>query len=141
MKEEKETKNRNKNQNKEDMRGGSFELKGEQSCGKVSIADEVVAVIAGIAAVETEGVARLSGGITSDLVSKIGLKKLSTGVNILLSTGKVRVRVTLELKYGYKVKEVSQEVQKHVKASIETMTGLEVETVDVHVLTVTIDNN
>ncbi|MDD6328263.1 MAG: Asp23/Gls24 family envelope stress response protein [Eubacteriales bacterium] len=99
----------------------------------IRIADDVVASIAGIAAIEVEGVSRLTGNMSKDLVSKLGKKNLASGVRIAISAGSVIVDVSLELEYGNSIKKVSEEVQLKVAQAIENMTGLHVQKVNVMV--------
>ena len=101
--------------------------------GEIIIADEVIAVITGLAAMEVEGVASMAGNATRELISKIGLKSLSKGVKVDVLDDVVTVSATLNLKYGYNIKAVSVKVQEKVKASIENMTGLTVADVNVRV--------
>ena len=75
--------------------------------GEVQIADEVVAIIAGLAATEVEGVASMAGNITNELVSKLGMKNLSKGVRVEVLSGIVNVDVALNIAYGYSIPEVS----------------------------------
>ena len=95
--------------------------------GQVQIADEVVAIIAGLAATEVEGVASMAGNITNELVSKLGKKSLSKGIRVKVEDGIVNVNVALNIAYGYSVPKTCKKVQEKVKAAIENMTGLEVE--------------
>ena len=99
--------------------------------GEVQIADEVVAIIAGLAATEVNGVASMAGNITNELVSKLGMKNLSKGVKITVLEGVVTVDLTLNIEFGKNILEVSKKVQDKVKSSIENMTGLEVSDVNV----------
>lgn len=99
----------------------------------IRIADDVVASIAGIAAIEVAGVARLTGNMSKDLVSKLGKKNLANGVKVAIEDGNVTVDVSLELEYGNSVKKVSEEVQIKVAQAIESMTGLQVQQVNVKV--------
>ncbi len=94
--------------------------------GEVQIADEVVAIIAGLAATEVEGVAAMAGNITNELISKLGMKNLSKGVKVLVTDRSVDVDLALNIEYGYSIMKVSEKVQEKVKAAIENMTGLEV---------------
>jgi len=107
--------------------------------GNTQIAADVVAVIAGLAAMEVEGVSSMAGNITRELISKLGVKNLSKGVKVELTDGKVQVRLMLNLKYGYNVMDISGKVQERVKTMIESMTGLDVTEVDVRVAGVAID--
>ncbi len=115
-----------------------YKIREEGKFGAVQIADEVVAIIAGLAATETEGVAKMSGNIPNELVSKLGMKNLSMGVKVDVSPSCVKVDLALELKYGYSIVEVSKKVQEKVKSAIETMTGLTVEVVNVRIVGVAI---
>ena len=106
--------------------------------GQVQIADEVVAIIAGLAATEVEGVASMAGNITNELVSKPGKKSLSKGIRVKVEDGIVNVNVALNIAYGYSVPKTCKKVQEKVKAAIENMTGLEVEKVDIQIANVSI---
>lgn len=106
--------------------------------GQVQIADEVVAIIAGLVATEVEGVASMAGNITNELVSKLGKKSLSKGIRVKVEDGIVNVNVALNIAYGYSVPKTCKKVQEKVKAAIENMTGLEVEKVDIQIANVSI---
>lgn len=112
----------------------------EDNLGKVHVADEVVAIIAGLAATEVEGVASMAGNITNELVSKLGMKNLSKGVKVEVAEKTVSVEVALNISYGYSIPEVSEKVQEKVKSAIETMTGLSVAIVNVRIATVDMKN-
>ena len=110
-----------------------------EDVGQVQIADEVVAVIAGLAATETEGVAKMSGNITNEIVSKLGMKKLSKGVKVVITGTQVDVTLNLVLNYGVSIPKTSQEVQDKVKSAIETMTGLTVSEVNIRIAGIQMD--
>ena len=105
----------------------------EDQLGEIQVADEVVAIVAGLAATEVEGVSSMAGNITNDIVSRLGMKNLSKGVRITMEDGNVIVSVALNIAYGYSIPEVSQKVQEKVKNAIETMTGLTVAGVNVRI--------
>ena len=109
--------------------------------GQVQIADEVVAIIAGLAATEVEGVASMAGNITNELVSKLGMKNLSKGVRVEVLDGSVEVEVALNIAYGFAIPDVSAKVQEKVKTAIETMTGLNVALVNVRIASVDMGGN
>ena len=117
----------------EDRKG--FKIK-EDKLGEVKIADEVVAIIAGLASTEVEGVSLMAGNITNELVSKLGMKNLSKGIRVDVSDGVVRVDVALNIAYGYAIPDVSAKVQEKVKSAIENMTGLDVSGVNVRIASV-----
>ena len=101
--------------------------------GEVRIADEVVAIIAGLAATEVDGVDSMAGNITNELVGKLGMKILSKGVKVDVTEEHVSVELSLNIKYGYNIPEVSERVQERVKSAIENMTGLTVLDVNVKI--------
>lgn len=107
--------------------------------GEVKIADDVVAIIAGIAATEVEGVSSMAGNITKEIISKLGMKNLSKGVKVSVEDGNVHVELSLNIQYGYHVPEVSANVQDKVKTSIENMTGLKVSGVDIQIAGVMVE--
>ena len=110
-----------------------------EDVGQVQVADEVVAVIAGLAATEVEGVAKMSGNITNEIVSKLGMKKLSKGVKVIITGTQVDVTLNLVLNYGVSIPKTSQEVQDKVKSAIETMTGLTVSEVNIRIAGIQMD--
>ena len=109
--------------------------------GEVRIADEVVAIIAGLAATEVDGVDSMAGNITNELVGKLGMKILSKGVKVDVTEEHVSVDLSLNIKYGYNIPEVSERVQERVKSAIENMTGLEVSEVNIRIASVDMGNN
>lgn len=111
----------------------TYTIQADESLGEVKIADEVVAMIAGLAAMEVEGVASMAGNATRELISKLGMKSLSKGVKVDVLEGVVTVSLSLNLKYGYSIKDITTKVQEKVKAAIENMTGLEVADVNIRV--------
>ena len=111
----------------------TYTIKMDASLGEVKIADEVVAIIAGLAAVEVDGVASMAGNATRELISKLGMRSLSKGVRVDVLEGIVTVMMALNLKYGYNIKSTTAKVQEKVKAAIENMTGLEVADVNIRI--------
>lgn len=120
-------------------RRNTYTIYDDNTVGTVQIADEVVAVIAGMAATEVDGVASMGGNITSELVGKLGMKNLSKGVKVEVLEGVVSVRLALNIKYGYNIPDTSQKVQEKVKTAIETMTGLEVADVNISIADVLLE--
>ena len=114
----------------EDRKG--FKIR-EDQLGEIQIADEVVAITAGLAATEVEGVSSMAGNITNDIISRLGSKNLSRGVRVFMDNRKVSVDIALNIAYGYSIPEVSAKVQEKVKSAIETMTGLDVACVNVRI--------
>lgn len=99
-------------------------LKEEENVGVVQIADDVVAMIASLAATEVEGVNAMAGNITNELMSKVGMKKLTRGVRVTALEGCVTVDLAVTMEYGYNIPATCQKVQAKVKSAIENMTGL-----------------
>ncbi len=110
-----------------------YTIQNDASKGEIKIADEVVAIIAALAATEVEGVVSMAGNITNELIGKLGMKNLSKGVKVDVLEGIVTVSLALNLKYNYSIVEVSARVQEKVKNAIENMTGLEVADVNIKV--------
>ena len=107
----------------------------ENPNGTVSFATEVVATIAGLAATEVDGVASMispSAGL-ADMFSRKSNRSLTKGVRIDLNDNKVSVDITITVEYGSPVPDVARNIQENVKKAIETMSGLDVRNVDVHV--------
>ena len=111
----------------------TYDIQNDAGLGDVKIADEVVAIIAGLAATEVEGVASMAGTLTNELISKLGMKKLSRGVKVDVLEGVVTVSLALNLKYNYSIVDVTARVQEKVKSAIENMTGLEVADINIRV--------
>ena len=111
----------------------------ENNIGTVQIADDVVAIIAGLAATEVQGVSSMAGNITKEIISKLGVKNLSKGVRVTVEEGKVCVDVSINVEYGYAVTDVSYKVQDKVKTAIENMTGLNVTEVNVRIAGVSLE--
>ena len=110
-----------------------YTIQDDSSMGEVKIADEVVGIIAALAATEVEGVASMAGNITNELISRLGMKNLSKGVKVDVLEGVVTVSLALNMKYNYSIMDVSAKVQEKVKSAVENMTGLEVADVNVKV--------
>lgn len=111
----------------------------DNNIGTVQIADDVVAIIAALAATEVQGVASMAGNITKEIVSKLGVKNLSKGVRVTVEEGSVCVDVAINVEYGYAVTDVSYKVQDRVKTAVENMTGLNVTEVNVKIAGVTLE--
>lgn len=106
--------------------------------GVVRIADEVVSTVAGLAAVEVEGVAAMSGGWGTEIVEKLGRKNFGKGIKVEVSDQQTKIDIFLVIEYGYAIPTVAESVQKEVRVAVENMTGLTVSTVNVHVVGVSL---
>ena len=101
--------------------------------GQVIIADEVIAIIAGIAATEVEGVDSMDGGWSGEIIAKMGIRDLSRRVTISIDDQQVSVNLRLNIRYGYSIPEVSKKVQDKVATAINSMTGLSVLDVNIKI--------
>ena len=101
--------------------------------GEVQIADEVVAIIAGLAATEVDGVSAMAGNITNELMGRVGMKKLTKGVRVDVAEGCVKVNLAVTMEYGYNIPATCHQVQVKVKAAIENMTGLNCTDVNIRI--------
>ena len=108
-------------------------LKDEENVGAVQIADDVVAMIASLAATEVEGVSAMAGTITNELMSKVGMKKLTKGVKVMVLDGSVVVDLAVTMEYGYNIPATCQKVQTKVKNAIENLTGLTCNDVNIRI--------
>lgn len=111
----------------------TYVLQEDDEFGTVKIADDVVAVIAGLAATEVKGVVAMAGNISNELMSKMGVKNLAKGVKVEVLGKCVKIDLALIVEYGYNIPAVSQKVQEKVKSTVENMTGLEVTDVNIRI--------
>ncbi|SHJ10796.1 Uncharacterized conserved protein YloU, alkaline shock protein (Asp23) family [Desulfofundulus thermosubterraneus DSM 16057] len=105
----------------------------QTSLGSIRIADEVVRVIAGLAATEVPGVAGMSGGVVGGIVEMLGKKNLSKGVKVEVGEKEAAVDLFVIVDYGTRIPDVALRIQENVKKAIEAMTGLSVVEVNVNV--------
>ncbi len=101
--------------------------------GVVKIADEVVSIIAGLAATEIEGVASMSGGIGGGIAEVLGRRNFSKGVKVEVGIDDAKIEIFIIVDYGVRIPDVAWDIQESVKNAVETMTGLQVSYVNVHV--------
>lgn len=106
--------------------------KGSES-GSIRVADEVVAIIAGLAATEVDGVAGMSGGIAGGIAEMLGRKNLAKGVKVEVGEREAAVDAFVIVEFGVRIPDVALKIQEKVKNAIENMTGLNVVEVNVHV--------
>lgn len=123
-----------------ELEGGTYKLSEDGKLGAVQIADDVVAMIAGIAATEVEGVSAMVGNITNELMSKVGMKKLTKGVKVDVLENNVTVDLAINMEFGYNIPETCGKVQNKVKTAIENMTGLTVTDVNIRIAAVNMKN-
>ncbi|OEH85659.1 alkaline-shock protein [Desulfuribacillus stibiiarsenatis] len=109
------------------------EMKNSNELGNIQIAPEVIEIIAGLATVEIDGVAGMSGGVVGGIAELLGRKNLSKGVKVEVGQRETAVDVSIIVKYGSSIPDVAIAIQDNVKREIENMTGLTVVEVNVHV--------
>lgn len=115
------------------MENSLVEITNATEMGDIKISEEVVAIIASIAAMEVEGVAGMSGGIAGGIAEILGRKNLSKGVKVEVGEKEAAIDVYVIVEYGSRIPEVSWNVQEKVKQQVETMTGLSVIEVNIHI--------
>ena len=108
-------------------------VKNESGLGAIKIADEVVSISAGLAATEIEGIAGMSGGVVGGIAEMLGRKNFSKGVKVEVGEREAAVDLYIIVKYGARIPDVALSAQENIKKAIETMTGLSVVEVNVHV--------
>jgi len=108
-------------------------MKDNQDLGAIKIANEVVSIIAGLAATEVEGVAGMSGGIVGGIAELLGRKNLTKGVKVEVGEKESAVDLFVVIEYGTSIPDVAWKIQDNVKQAIESMTGLKVVETNVHV--------
>ncbi|MFB0841981.1 Asp23/Gls24 family envelope stress response protein [Paenibacillus oleatilyticus] len=101
--------------------------------GTIQIAPEVIEIIAGMATVEVPGVAGMSGGFAGDIAEFLGRKNMSKGVKVEVGQREAAIDVSVIIEFGTRIPEVASAVQHNVKQAIESMTGLSVVQVNVHI--------
>lgn len=115
------------------MDNKTYMLQDDGALGTVQIADDVIAIIAGIAATEVEGVSSMGSSISNELMSRVGYKSLTKGVKVEIEDGQVEATLALKMDYGYNIPSTCSKVQQKVKSTIENMTGLEVTDVNIRI--------
>jgi len=108
-------------------------LKSDSALGTIRIADEVVSIIAGLAATEVEGIAGMSGGLVGGIAEMLGRKNFSKGVKVEVGEREAAIDLYIIVKYGVRIPDVALAAQENIKQAIENMTGLSVVEVNVHV--------
>ena len=118
------------------MERNTYVLEGNENLGSVQVADDVIAVIAGLAATEVDGVSAMAGNITNELMTKVGVKNLTKGVKVDIIGQDVTIDLSLMLDYGYNIPTTCGKVQEKVKSTVENMTGLNVTDVNIRIASV-----
>ena len=110
-----------------------YALEHVDGIGEIKIADDVVATIVGLATTEVDGVYSISGNVTNELAGKLGIKNLSKGVKIEMLDGKAHAEISIVMKYGYSIPKTCSKIQEKVKNSVENMTGLKIDALNIKI--------
>ncbi len=124
------------NENKEEVNGvvENGEISLDSDNNEIKIADDVVAVIAGVAVSEVPGVYEMAGGFAGGITEVLsGKKNLAKGIKVEVGEKDTKIDVNIIVEYGVRIPDVAFEIQNRVKKAVETMTGLSVVEVNVHV--------
>ncbi|NIK75745.1 putative alkaline shock family protein YloU [Paenibacillus castaneae] len=105
----------------------------ELQTGLIRISDDVVATIAGLAALETPGIAAMSGGISEGLAKRLSGKNVQKGVSVEVGQTEAAIDLRIIVHYGIPIQEVCRQLQLNVRESVENMTGLHVVEVNIKV--------
>ncbi|MGI2326607.1 Asp23/Gls24 family envelope stress response protein [Planococcus sp. YIM B11945] len=106
---------------------------GAQNLGNIEVAPEVLEIIASIAATDIEGVASMRGNFASGVVERLGKKVLGKGVKTELTEGGLMIDVFCVVNYGVSIPQTAQKIQEQVRQTLETMTSLQTQEVNVHI--------
>jgi uncharacterized alkaline shock family protein YloU len=101
--------------------------------GSIQIAPEVLEIIAGLASIEIDGVAEMSGGIVGGISELLGLKSLTRGVKVQIGTNETIIEVSIVIEYGYRIPDVCRQIQQSVQQAIFSMTGIHVSAIHIHI--------
>jgi uncharacterized alkaline shock family protein YloU len=107
--------------------------------GAIQIAPEVLETIAALATMEIDGVAELSGGIVGGISDLLGMKSITRGIKVQIGTNETIIDVSIAVHYGYRIPDVSREIQNSVQLAIYNMTGIHVTAVHIHIESVQIN--
>nr|WP_317358822.1 Asp23/Gls24 family envelope stress response protein [uncultured Tyzzerella sp.] len=109
--------------------------------GIVQIADDVLVTIVHTATMEIDGVYSISSSLASEIIGKFGKKTASKGINILNEDNKLTININLSIKQNYKILDVAENVQNKVKTAIENMAGLQIDKININIVSIEIDKN
>lgn len=119
------------------MSGSEIISSGEEY-GQLKISNDVIAIIAGLAAVEVDGVYSMSGGLTGGIAEVLGIRNLSKGIRVETKEDKVYINIYIIAEFGARIPEVAWNIQETVKKTVERMTGMKVMEANIHVQSVNI---
>jgi len=105
----------------------------ENSLGELKVTNDVIAIIAGLAAVEIDGVYSMSGGLSGGIAQVLGIKNLSKGIKVDIKGNKVEVNIYIIAEFGARIPDVAWNIQEKVKKVVEKITGVEIVEVNINV--------
>ncbi|MBN2852747.1 MAG: Asp23/Gls24 family envelope stress response protein [Clostridia bacterium] len=108
-------------------------INSDDNLGQLKVTDEVIAIIAGLATVEVDGVFSMSGGLTGGIAEVLGIRNLSKGIKVDIKGEKVEVNIYIIAEFGARIPDVAWNIQEKVKKVVEKMTGMEIIEVNIHV--------
>ncbi|WBW95327.1 Asp23/Gls24 family envelope stress response protein [Oceanirhabdus sp. W0125-5] len=111
----------------------SLEKIEEMEKGTVKISDDVIGVIANLAINDVNGIVGITSGIVEGFTNMFSKKNLHKGIKISFEENKASIDLNIVVEYGVKIQDVCHEAQKAVKTQVETMTGIDVEAVNIYV--------
>lgn len=120
------------------MPGGETTIDNNEFLGKLTVTNDVIAIIAGLAAVEVDGVYSMSGGLTGGIAEVLGIKNLSKGIKVETKEELVYINIYIIAEFGARIPEVAWNIQEKVKKTVERMTGMRVMEANIHVQSVNI---
>lgn len=106
----------------------------EKNDGTIKISDEVIATITSVAVSETDGVCNLSGSLTGEIAMRFGKKNINKGIKVTTTDDGTVIDISVTVKYGIRIPDIAWEIQENVKKSVESMSGLNVLKVNIHVV-------
>ena len=109
------------------------DINNSENLGELKVTHEVIAIIAGLAAVEIDGVYSMSGGLSGGIAQALGIKNLSKGIKVDIKGKKVEVNIYIIAEFGARIPDVAWNMQEKVKKVVEEMTGVQIVEVNIHV--------
>jgi uncharacterized alkaline shock family protein YloU len=120
------------------MAGGELTTDNNGYLGSLKVTNDVIAIIAGLATVEVDGVYSTSGGLTEGIAQALGIKNLSKGIKVETKDSDVYINIYIIAEFGARIPEVAWNIQEKVKKTVERMTGMRVVEANIHVQSVNI---
>ncbi len=120
------------------MAVGELITENSEYLGSLRVTNEVIAIIAGLATVEVDGVYSTSGGLTGGIAEALGIKNLSKGIKVETKENNIYINIYIIAEFGARIPEVAWNIQEKVKKTVERMTGMRVMEANIHVQSVNI---